>query len=355
MILQIISLFCLFCATALAWPDPKLRTKGQIWPQPQNIQYLHAVRQAAKKVVVTKNIDCDILDKALKRYEKMLGLTFEMASSRSLLYGFANEDPLTSLHVDVAETDCPGYPSLGVDESYTLDANTTNVYIKANQVWGALRGLESFSQLFFYKGNDQFFQTAIISNDYPRFPHRGLLLDTSRHFYSMKVIKAIIELMAMNKLNVFHWHLVDMEAFPYVSKVYPEFGQGAYGSNHTYTSAQVKEIIDFARLHGIRVLPELDTPGHVASWGRALPFMTSRCFDKTGKEMSDLDRGMLDVSNKKMWSALVALFKELMSLFPDKYFHLGGDETDFWMENCWMNNANITTFMKVGELKTAGL
>jgi len=164
----------------------------------------------------------------------------------------------------ILTNECEEWPSLNMDESYTLSVTTGSAMLKASSVWGVLRGLQTFSQLIYHNSdvNAPSINNTMIT-DSPRFGWRGILLDTSRHFLPKESILRNLEAMAFNKINVFHWHIVDDNSFPYQSRDFPGLSdKGAYDRNtHVYTQADVREIIEFARLRGIRVVPEFDTPG----------------------------------------------------------------------------------------------
>ncbi len=155
--------------------------------------------------------------------------------------------------------------------------------IEAQTVWGALRGLETFSQLVYADAKNQLLINETEIEDGPRYRYRGLLLDTARHYLPKKILLANLDAMAYNKLNAFHWHLVDDQSFPFVSQKYPTIHQkGAYTPKHVYTPADVQEVIEYARMRGIRVIPEMDTPGHTHAMARAYPELLTPCY-KNGK------------------------------------------------------------------------
>jgi hexosaminidase len=190
---------------------------------------------------------CEIVTEAFERYREILLMekgeptTVKKSDRRPVQQPNRVDRNFTTLQVIVQQNGtCERYPYLGMNESYELAVyeNGTGV-LTAPSIWGVLRGLETFSQLTFVEMNDNGnvlkIRTALI-DDWPRFAHRGLLLDTSRHYLSTTVIKKNLDIMAHAKYNVFHWHIVDDQSFPYVSDVYPKLsGKGAYSKRHVYT------------------------------------------------------------------------------------------------------------------------
>ncbi|XP_054714112.1 beta-hexosaminidase subunit alpha-like [Uloborus diversus] len=321
-------------------------SKEQVWPLPQ--QYVMGsdffiIRPGNFKFLYGSK--CDIIKQAIQRYQKIIFRECSKSSvdDKSNLHLNSNVQ-LLNLTIKVVGP-CEKYPYMNMDEQYILRINTSDTINSAllfsTTVWGALRGLETFSQLVFnlQKGIFGIYSGSI--RDFPRFPYRGLMLDTSRHFIPVPVLLKNLDAMAQTKLNVFHWHIVDDQSFPYVSKKFPNLSlKGAYDSDtHIYTPTDISEVIEYARLRGIRVLVEYDTPGHTLSWGKGRPKLLTPCFS-SGLPNGQL--GPINPTKNETYQFLKAFFAEVINVFPDAYLHLGGDEVSF---DCWASNPDIQAFM----------
>ncbi|XP_019741675.1 beta-hexosaminidase subunit beta isoform X2 [Hippocampus comes] len=330
--------------------SPRPSKWGSLWPLPQRVATFDvSFKLAAASFQMldgngsSAGPSCSLLQDAYRRYDKYIfgGVKPERPRARDRRTDFPVLMGLQVLITD-PEPECDQYPSVTSDESYELLVDRAFAILKAPKVWGALRGLETFSQLVY----EDDFGAKLVNwtqiSDYPRFAHRGLLLDTSRHFLPVKVILANLETMAMNKFNVFHWHIVDDQSFPYMSRTFPDLSQkGAYHPyTHVYTPSDVKTIIEFARLRGIRVIPEFDTPGHTQSWGKGQAGLLTPCF--AGSRPSG-SFGPVNPILNSTYDFMRRLFREVAAVFPDDYVHLGGDEVDF---TCWKSNPDIRTFME---------
>ncbi|KAG8034219.1 hypothetical protein G9C98_001304 [Cotesia typhae] len=181
--------------------------------------------------------------------------------------------------------------------------------------------------------------------DAPMYPYRGILLDTSRNFISKATILRTIEAMGMSKLNSFHWHLSDSQSFPYISRTWPNMSRyGAYSPKKTYSSEDIKEIVDFGIHHGVRVVPELDAPGHVGEGWQWAGEDTLSCFraQPWTKFCQEPPCGQLNPVSDKVYVLLDGLYQDLLEDFRPEIFHMGGDEVK---TSCWASSESIRTWM----------
>jgi hexosaminidase len=237
--------------------------------------------------------------------------------------------------------------SVKEDESYTLEVTSQSARLSAPTPVGILRGLETFLQLVDLDSKG-FGAAAVTIHDHPRFAWRGLMMDVSRHFMPIQVLKRNLDGMAALKLNVFHWHLSDDQGFRVESKVFPKL-QELGSDGHYYTQKQVKEIIAYARDRGIRVVPEFDMPGHVTALLTAYPELASASGPFNIERHWGIFNPCLDPTNDQVYTFLDAFIGEMAALFPDEYFHIGGDEVN---GKEWKESAHIQAFMKDHSLKT---
>jgi hexosaminidase len=240
--------------------------------------------------------------------------------------------------------DAPGtaLPQLGMDESYTLTVRTEGALLQAGEPWGVLRGMETFLQLVGTGSSSSFRVPAVVVRDRPRFPWRGLMLDCSRHFMPLDVVRRTLDGMAAVKLNAFHWHLTDDQGFRVESRVYPELHR--MGSDGLfYTQEQVKEIVAYAGERGIRVYPEFDIPGHTTSWFVSHPELASMHGPYAIEREWGIMDPALDPSKEEVYRFLDGFLGEMAALFPDPYLHIGGDEVN---GKHWDESARLVAFKK---------
>ena len=230
--------------------------------------------------------------------------------------------------------------TIDTDESYSIQIDeNASVIISANTSFGFLRALSTFSQLLNFgfvepDGNALYTidRVPIFIEDSPRFPFRGLMIDTSRHYLPMELILDNLDIMAFNKLNVLHWHVVDSQSFPYRSESEPDLTKGAFEDELTYSANQVREVVHQAFLRGIRVIPEFDTPGHSRSW-KGIDKIMSHC--RKANEP-------LNPTREQTYAVYKKLMSEVSHVFSDDFVHIGGDEVGF---KCWKNDHSIKVWM----------
>jgi hexosaminidase len=236
--------------------------------------------------------------------------------------------------------------SLDEDESYSLVVTASQVQLSAPTVVGALRGMETVLQLIECR-DAACDLPAVKIEDSPRFRWRGLMIDVSRHFEPISVIKRNIDGMAMVKLNVFHWHLSDDQGFRAESKLFPKLtGMGSGGQ--FYTQDEMRDVVAYARARGVRVVPEFDMPGHTASWLIGYPEFGSSAAPTELPVVFGIHDDSLDPTQESTYKFLDAFIGEMSAIFPDPYFHIGGDENT---GKAWRGNPKIAAFMQAKGIK----
>ena len=233
------------------------------------------------------------------------------------------------------------YPKLGEDESYSLKITGDQATLSANTVVGAMRGMETLLQLVSGDAAGYYFP-AIKIEDKPRFGWRGLMIDVGRHFQPIDVIKRNIDGLATVKMNVFHWHLSEDQGFRLESKRYPKLHEMGSGGKY-YTQQQVRDVIAYAADRGVRVIPEFDMPGHSTAWMVGYPELASA----PGPYAIEMQWGIfdptMDPTREQTYEFLDGFIGEMAALFPDEYFHIGGDENN---GKQWQANPHIQEFMR---------
>lgn len=311
-----------------------------IWPMPQSVNRGHHKLYLSKDFIL-KTDGSKYADASEILKDGFARLLYIMKAEHVLdtnIYDYNKSALLQGINVLI--NSLSDELQYGVDESYKLyvpePGKDAYAHLDAQTVYGALHGLQTFSQLCHFNFTSRIIQVhqapwTII--DQPRFPYRGLLIDTSRHYLPVPVIKNVIDSMTYAKLNVLHWHIVDYQSFPMEIPSYPKLWDGAYSTSERYTIADAAEIVSYAQRRGINVMAELDVPGHAVSWGVGYPVLwpAKNCQEP------------LDVSNEFTFKVIDGILSDFSKIFKFKFVHLGGDEVD---TDCWGSTPHISQWLK---------
>lgn len=331
-----------------ATPTPGARAWPPIWPAP-----VSAVATGTGSVIV----DCNNFQFVqLETPSAIVAAAFDRFFARTFQHRCAQASSsgstvpvLTTVYTTVVDHNVP--LQLYVDESYTLVVNTTDATITANTAYGAMHALESLSQLIRFGFDARLYRIRPVPLeivDAPRFPHRGVLLDTARHFEPLPTLYAIIDSLTYAKYNVLHWHIVDAESFPFDSPTYPQLARaGAFSPSERYSPEDIEDVVAFAAARGIRVMVELDTPGHSASFCAGMPEVcpTPQCRSK------NVNNWALDITRNVTYEVMAGLLSDLAALFPEQLMHLGGDEVIY---QCWQDRPYIMQWLAARNLTLTG-
>lgn len=315
-----------------------------------------------KRVVADYNVIPQVQNLSVKDgdvyvFDSSRKLVYDNQDSRRSLELFAQDlEELVGIRPSVAagtSDDAKGnvYFTLGLQdggkEAYTINVSSDGILVRAVAPEGIYRATRTLlKSVGTEKTSSVEFPSAEVS-DWPRFGYRGLMLDVSRHFSDVEMVKRTIDMLALHQLNIFHWHLTDDQGWRIEIKSHPELTEvgawrddtvvGRYlggtdyptdGKRHGgfYTQEQIREIVAYAKERYIEIIPEIDLPGHTSAVLAAYPQLG--CEDKEYKVANrwGVIRDVLCAGNPASLDLFKDIMDEVCDLFPGKYIHLGGDE-----------------------------
>lgn len=331
--------------TFCCWSQVQLHETFNLMPWPKTISENNQVFKLNKQLDIS--IDGPQSERVynaathfLRRISGRTGLFLETGFPKSF-----SENSKAAIKISYQKVDDLNINTI---ESYNLKVDENGVNLNALTDIGILRGLETLLQLTTNDASSYYFPGVAIADE-PRFVWRGLMIDVSRHFQPVDVLKRNLDAMAAVKMNVFHWHLVDDQGFRIESKIYPQLTEHA-SDGLFYTQEQIKDVVAYASNLGIRVVPEIDVPGHGSAILTAFPNLGSKPgYVYSIERNSGVFDPTLDPTNEETYVFLENLFTEVVPLFPDAYFHIGGDENE---GKHWDENKDIQKFKKEHGLKT---
>lgn len=307
------------------WPDGQFRLDKQFT--------LTVSKSAPENLIAAA-------DRFMRRLDGRTGLFLLQIESDFI----RNDNLPKEANLDI-QVERKGKLELGEEESYQLKVDADGITLTATTDFGAMHGLETLLQLLKADGEGYFFP-AVQIEDEPRFPWRGLMIDVARHFEPMHVLKRNLDAMASVKLNVFHFHLTEDQGWRFESKKFPKLHE--MGSDGLYyTQDEMRDLVAYAADRGIRVVPEFDVPGHSTALLVGYPELASAPGPYTIERKAGIMDPTLNPTIDATYDLLDTLFKEVTDIFPDVYFHIGGDENN---GKQWDQNADIQAYMKANKI-----
>ena len=302
--------------------------KPALLPYPATITLGGAkLRFAGSVIVAFSAVSSERLERAVDRFQAGLE---RIAGKRS-----HDEAATVSLQIS-CDSSSARYPQLGDAEDYRLTVGPLGVAISATGEWGVLHGLSTLAQLLEATpaAPDCEIPYCEIA-DAPRFAWRGVLIDVARHFIGVEALRRTLDGMALCKLNVLHLHLTDDQGFRFPSRQFP-----ALPSAECFSRSELAALVEYAADRGVRVVPEIDIPGHTNCWLVSYPEWGTGTAQPTRR--FGVHQACLDPSNESVYAALELLLAEVADVFPDRHLHLGGDEVhSAW----WTASASVQEFM----------
>jgi hexosaminidase len=254
----------------------------------------------------------------------------------------------------------------GIEGGYTLDVKKDGIYIHGNDEAGVFYGVQSLVQLLPLVKANSLAVPYVQIKDAPRFQYRGMHLDVGRHFFPVSFIKKYIDYLALHKMNYFHWHLtedqgwrIEIKKYPGLTKVggfrdgtiigrYPGKGNDNLRYGGFYTQNEVKEIVKYAAERYITVIPEIEMPGHSSAALTAYPSLGCTGGPYKVQQTWGVFNDVFCAGNESVFGFLQDVIDEVVTLFPSKYIHIGGDECP---KESWKSCAKCQKRMKDNGLK----
>jgi hexosaminidase len=346
-----------------------------LWPSPHNVSFSPSAGASASNVTLRLSPSLRLQAVAAtpmrSSAESTLARAFERLCGGGLLWfakaprrqaearGQSSLAVISALRIEMlSDANHAAESPLVDDESYALHIDAPTSTISSATLVGALRGIETFAQLFDSAAPLLHValpaRTALPLNvlDRPHFRWRGLLLDTSRHFFPTHDVARLLRGMSASKMNVLHMHLTDAQAFPlelHGQRVESNV-RAAWSNRKRYSAADLRYVVAYAADLGITVVPELDVPAHTASWARAFPKanLLAKCPKHVQQASTAHGGGSINVvalnpASNSTFTLLEAVLGTIADIFPCKYLHVGGDEVNF---ECWEEDAGVHAWMR---------
>ncbi|AYD49146.1 beta-N-acetylhexosaminidase [Arachidicoccus soli] len=351
--LKLLFCYCLFLYIKTIGAQPALH----IIPEPVRIQQQMGTFSFAGKIAIH-------FDENVNRLQKIAALMKSHFNNKDVRFRF-NGNSEKNIYFKIENS-----ATLENEEGYQLSVTTEKIIISAPNVKGIFYGL----QTLFQAADENNIVPCLDISDYPQYAWRGFMLDVSRHFFTVEEIKQLLNIMAMYKMNTFHWHLCDDQGWRLQIKKYPrltsvgawreEIPGGIFYSKHNdtltgkpykyggfYTQAEARDIVKYAAERNITVIPEIEIPGHSAAALAAYPEYS--CSQKPQKVVNSIGypQGIqceYNPGNPATFTFLENILKEVMDIFPSEYIHIGGDEVE---KTHWKNSASCQALMKREGLK----
>tara|TARA_Y100000766_G_scaffold246467_1_gene227024 strand:- start:652 stop:2646 length:1995 start_codon:yes stop_codon:yes gene_type:complete len=305
-----------------------LLSAQHLLPVPKSIIYTDGKFNITSKLKVHVTNQSSLLNRYVEQFIKRLqyksGINLEINEL---------QDTISPNQIIIRTNSTVKNVNINIDEAYKINITSNQVIINAKNNIGAYRALETLLQLTRFSEGGAFFNNCRIIDE-PRFKWRGLLIDVCRHWIPPHIIKRNIDAMAAVKMNVLHLHLTDDQGFRVESKKFPKLHELGNDGNY-FSQENIKSIIQYANERGIRVVPEFDIPGHITSWLVGYPKLASVDRKYSLANSYGIFKASLNPIEEYTYNFLDTLFTEMSQLFPDAYFHIGGDESNGldWNQN----------------------